>query len=135
MYIVLFFFFLGSGDHLDLHEQTHSFPTRRSSDLAPGESNGKFFVKYEKLACPVRSANNRGFRLGGNRKVDWGWIVWGLDAAVHEALLFAAVGFLVGGIDDLAIDAIFLVRIAWRRASVMRRYRRARLSEIGRAHV
>src|SRR3546814_9154161 len=68
-----------------------------SSDLprAPGESNGKFFVKYEKLACPVRSANNRGFRLGGNRKVDWGWIVWGLDAAVHEALLFAAVGFLV----------------------------------------
>src|SRR3546814_16191407 len=72
-----------------------------SSDLprAPGESNGKFFVKYEKLACPVRSANNRGFRLGGNRKVDWGWIVWGLDAAVHEALLFAAVGFLVGGLD------------------------------------
>src|SRR3546814_14133952 len=96
-----------------------------SSDLprAPGESNGKFFVKYEKLACPVRSANNRGFRLGGHRKVDWGWIVWGLDAAVHEALLFAAVGFLVGGIDDLAIDAIFLVRIAWRRASVMRGYR------------
>src|SRR3546814_15492332 len=79
-------------------------PQRAKLPRAPGESNGKFFVKYEKLACPVRSANNRGFRLGGNRKVDWGWSVWGLDAAVHEALLFAGVGFLVGGLHDLAIE-------------------------------
>src|SRR3546814_7543076 len=28
-----FFFFSCSGDHLDLHVLTHSFPTRRSSDL------------------------------------------------------------------------------------------------------
>src|SRR3546814_16310305 len=27
------FFFEGCGDHRDLHVQTHSFPTRRSSDL------------------------------------------------------------------------------------------------------
>src|SRR3546814_14956972 len=74
-------------------------PQRAKLPRAPGESNGKSFVKYEKPACPVRSANNRGFRLGGNRKADWGWIVWGLDAAVHEALLFAAVSFMVGVMD------------------------------------
>src|SRR3546814_19288101 len=30
-----FFFFEVHGDHRDLHELTHSFPTRRSSDLEP----------------------------------------------------------------------------------------------------
>src|SRR3546814_15444435 len=30
------FFFLIHGDHLDLHVLTHSFPTRRSSDLLVG---------------------------------------------------------------------------------------------------
>src|SRR3546814_13993146 len=29
----IFFFFQGYGDHRDLHVLTHSFPTRRSSDL------------------------------------------------------------------------------------------------------
>src|SRR3546814_21145809 len=29
------FFFLGYGDHRDLHGLTHSFPTRRASDLRP----------------------------------------------------------------------------------------------------
>lgn len=36
---------------------------------------------------------------------------WGLamiDGVTHEAVLFAAVGFLLGGIDDLAIDLIYL---------------------------
>src|SRR3546814_4915644 len=32
-YIFFFFFFLGYGDHRVLHVLTHSFPTRRSSDL------------------------------------------------------------------------------------------------------
>src|SRR3546814_18854237 len=32
--IFMVFFFYGYGDHLDLHVLTHSFPTRRSSDLA-----------------------------------------------------------------------------------------------------
>src|SRR3546814_8652641 len=31
--ILLCFFFYGCGDHLDLHLLTHSFPTRRSSEL------------------------------------------------------------------------------------------------------
>src|SRR3546814_4693948 len=32
-FIYIFFFFYGSGDHRDLPVLTHSFPTRRSSDL------------------------------------------------------------------------------------------------------
>ncbi|MES2755436.1 MAG: glycosyl transferase family protein [Pseudomonadota bacterium] len=33
-----------------------------------------------------------------------------IDAVAREAALFAAIGFLIGGIDDLAVDLIFLVR-------------------------
>ncbi len=42
-------------------------------------------------------------------------IVWMIDAIARETMLFAAVGFLVGGIDDLAIDLIWLSRRARRR--------------------
>lgn len=41
-----------------------------------------------------------------------------IDACAREALLFAAVGFVIGGIDDLLIDLLF----AWR--TVRRRLRR-----------
>ncbi len=44
-------------------------------------------------------------------------VVW-LDEVVREAMLFAAVGFLIGGIDDLAVDALYLARALrdrWRR--------------------
>src|SRR6059058_6376032 len=34
-----FFFFEGYGDHRDLHVVTHSFPTRRSSDLSASSLN------------------------------------------------------------------------------------------------
>src|SRR3546814_5305948 len=37
---VVFFFFSGYGDHRDLHVLTHSFPTRRSSDLWASASAG-----------------------------------------------------------------------------------------------
>src|SRR3546814_11438107 len=33
MHVSFFFFFYGYGYHRDLHVLTHSFPTRRSSDL------------------------------------------------------------------------------------------------------
>src|SRR3546814_11544434 len=36
-YISIIFFFYGYVDHRDLHVLTHSFPTRRSSDLMVGE--------------------------------------------------------------------------------------------------
>lgn len=45
-----------------------------------------------------------------------------LDVLAHELLLFAAVGLLVGGLDDLAIDLIWIFRTAWRRMTVYRRH-------------
>ncbi|MBS0285149.1 MAG: glycosyltransferase, partial [Proteobacteria bacterium] len=38
-----------------------------------------------------------------------------IDAATREMTLFAAAGFLIGGIDDLLVDLVWLVRRAWRR--------------------
>ncbi len=38
-----------------------------------------------------------------------------IDCVVREALLFASVGILLGGVDDLAVDCVFLVRGGWRR--------------------
>ena len=61
--------------------------------------------------------------------MEWDGIVWGIDTVAHEAMLFAAVGFLIGGIDDFAVDAIFLLRMLWRRCTVRRRYARAQLSD------
>ncbi len=42
-------------------------------------------------------------------------VVWMIDSIARETMLFAAVGFLIGGIDDLAIDLIWLARRARRR--------------------
>ncbi len=38
-----------------------------------------------------------------------------VDAGFRELLLFAAAGVLLGGIDDLAVDAIYWGRVGWRR--------------------
>jgi bacteriophage N4 adsorption protein B len=38
-----------------------------------------------------------------------------LDAVAREVMLFAAVGLLIGGIDDLAVDLVFIVRRLLRR--------------------
>ena len=48
--------------------------------------------------------------------------LWLLDVLAHELLLFAAVGLFVGGLDDLAIDLIWISRTAWRRLTVYRRH-------------
>ncbi|SOB78922.1 adsorption protein B [Sphingomonas guangdongensis] len=37
-----------------------------------------------------------------------------LEVARHELMLFAAVGLLIGGIDDLLVDLLYIVRGAWR---------------------
>lgn len=37
-----------------------------------------------------------------------------LDVLAHELALFACLGFLIGGIDDLAIDLIFFAKASWR---------------------
>lgn len=39
----------------------------------------------------------------------------GLEVLAREAMMFAGVGFLIGGIDDLAVDAIYAMRAGWRR--------------------
>lgn len=49
----------------------------------------------------------------------WAWLV---DVALREAALFAAFGILIGGIDDLAMDLLWLVRAAVRRWTVYRRH-------------
>src|SRR5947209_8909628 len=64
-FMLLFFFFDGSGDHRDLH----SFPTRRSSDLFEehGVVNGARDAVEELLAFYADLA--RAFRSGGAREM------------------------------------------------------------------
>lgn len=47
-----------------------------------------------------------------------------LDTAQHEVMLFAAAGLVLGGIDDLAIDIIYLVRQIWKRLFIYTRHER-----------
>jgi adsorption protein B len=51
--------------------------------------------------------------------------VWALGQAAHELALFAAVGIAIGGLDDLAVDLIWIARALWRRLTVYRRHERA----------
>jgi adsorption protein B len=51
--------------------------------------------------------------------------IWAIAQATHELALFAAVGIALGGLDDLAVDLIWLARTLWRRAVVYTRYKRA----------
>ncbi|WP_277873240.1 glycosyl transferase family protein [Sphingomonas profundi] len=52
-------------------------------------------------------------------------LIWLAAGITRELMLFAAVGLLIGGIDDLAIDLLYLVRSGWRSAVVYRRHRAA----------
>ncbi len=47
-------------------------------------------------------------------------VVW-IDAIAHEAVLFAAIGFLIGGIDDAIVDAAFWIRALGHRLRGARR--------------
>lgn len=49
-------------------------------------------------------------------------LLWLVGGATHELLLFAAFGLFIGGLDDLAIDLIWLWRSGWRRLTVYRRH-------------
>lgn len=51
---------------------------------------------------------------GGDLGVS-GNLAWAIDAVARETMLFAAAGFLLGGIDDLAIDLIYFGRAICRR--------------------
>ena len=43
-----------------------------------------------------------------------------LGFIAYELTLFAAIGFLVGGFDDVIIDCIWVARTLWRRLTVYR---------------
>ena len=47
--------------------------------------------------------------IRGTIVIDWQVVTLIVDAVARESMLFAAVGFLIGGIDDLAIDIVFVV--------------------------
>lgn len=47
-------------------------------------------------------------------------IIWGVDALARETVLIAAIGFLIGGVDDLLIDLSYIglrLRAWWRGAA------------------
>lgn len=52
--------------------------------------------------------------------------------AAHELALFAACGFLLGGIDDLMIDLIWIGRTLWRRYAIYRHHPRANAATLAR---
>ncbi len=49
---------------------------------------------------------------------------------LHELILFAAVGFLIGGIDDALVDLVWICRSFWRRLAVYSRYNRATVASL-----
>ncbi len=53
-----------------------------------------------------------------------GWATWLLAATSRELTLFAAIGLLIGGIDDLLIDLLWIGRTLRRRLTIYRRYPR-----------
>ena len=48
----------------------------------------------------------------------------GLGFARNELLLFAGVGLLLGGLDDVLLDLLYFVRRLWRELTVYRRFPR-----------
>ena len=52
-------------------------------------------------------------------------VIWAAAHAAHELALFAAMGIAAGGLDDLAVDLIWVGRTLWRRLFVYSRHRRA----------
>lgn len=52
---------------------------------------------------------------GAKRLMTGNFVAVAIDAVARESMLFAAIGFLIGGLDDLAVDAVFLTVWARRR--------------------
>ncbi|MEG3087556.1 glycosyl transferase family protein [Sphingomonas sp. PB4P5] len=48
--------------------------------------------------------DSQGMAMGG-----WGDVIAVVDIVSREAMLFAAIGFLIGGLDDFAIDLVYLL--------------------------
>src|SRR3546814_255119 len=63
MYTQLVFFFVCYGDHRDLHVLTHSFPTRRSSDLLTLYFHDPKFIQVKPTILYAMFAGILGFGL------------------------------------------------------------------------
>ena len=48
-----------------------------------------------------------------------------IETVCHELILFSAIGFLIGGIDELAVDTIWIVRQLWRKWFIYPKFERA----------
>ncbi|WBO22498.1 glycosyltransferase [Sphingomonas abietis] len=59
----------------------------------------------------------------------WGPVLL-VERSAHELALFAAVGFLIGGLDDLVIDLIWIGRLLWRRIAIYSQHPRATVSTL-----
>src|SRR3546814_12769466 len=57
--MLFFFLFKLSGSHPVLHLLTHSFPTRRSSDLFSSFRRGRLLQRFADLDLPVADINGR----------------------------------------------------------------------------
>lgn len=55
-----------------------------------------------------------GGESGESQLIDLGGGIALVDFIARESLLFAAIGIAIGGIDDLAVDLVFLIRAGWR---------------------
>lgn len=55
---------------------------------------------------------------------------WLLAALARELALFAAVGLAIGGIDDLAVDLLWIGRSLWRRVIIYSRFPRATMASL-----
>ena len=53
-----------------------------------------------------------------------------LELLLHELLLFSAIWFLIGALDDLLIDLIWVVRRAYRRLRYYRREKPMRACDL-----
>src|SRR3546814_11123827 len=80
-----FFFFYWYGDHRDLHGLTHSFPTRRSSDLAArsscGEAGGRREMSGMRIVILGLSLSSS---WGNGHATTWRALIRGLAARGHH---------------------------------------------------
>ncbi|OYX40440.1 MAG: hypothetical protein B7Y98_01495 [Sphingomonas sp. 32-62-10] len=72
-------------------------------------------VLHQWLAVSAKLGNNSGrSESGESRLIDFGGGIALVDFIARESLLFAVIGIAIGGIDDLAVDIVFLIRTGWR---------------------
>lgn len=57
-------------------------------------------------------------------------LLWLTERAAYELMLFAAVGLIVGGLDDVVIDLIWIGRAAWRRLTIYTRHAPASMTTL-----